>query len=440
MTATIQTPPPGPSRRAEEKRASKGRDAGTAVTILLPTFNRAGYIAAALRSALDQTRQAHEIIVIDDGSTDATARVVAQFAPRVRYLRQENSGKLPAIARGLDHATGDLVWVMDDDDLAAPDALETLARPFSDRPDCVLSYGRMSRFRDGAEDRPEADEEVPYPLGDDRPFFVKLMEDCFVTGHPCVMVRRSALEAMRPFDDAILASVDYYLHLGVARTGPAAFVDRGVLRQRQHAGARGPRRNRYGEADRNARWIAHDAYMFRKLLPDLPLRAYLEVPPVSDAPLAAAERRQALLQKAVIEGRKKLWDVATPTFAAAMAIEPDRPLAPEELRILAGMLGSRYGIDELYRNPAPLDRLRQACAGCSDPAAVLSAASRPLLHQIKIARRERSPGRAGGALRAWRHLMDFRSTARAVLLTARRQIRRKLGSARRQDDRPARQA
>lgn len=377
------------------------------VSVILPTFNRERYLADSITSILDQTKPPLEILVVDDGSTDSTPEICSQFSPSITYIRQDNAGKLTAIATGLDKAGGDLVWIMDDDDIAAPDALERLTEPFARDPELVLSYGKMTRFDEGA---PQSREEVVEYPDDRRPFLVRLMEDCFITGHPCVLVRRDALEQMRPFDSEVLASVDYYLHLGVAIQGPVAFVDRVVLRQRQHSGLRGPRTLRYAEGDRNAKWIAHDAYLLKKLLSDLPQRAYLSPPPWSKRRLTAAEQRMALIQKSVIAGRKKLWPDAIDSLDAALDIMRDTPLRQDELNVLAGMLGCRYGISEVHEAPDILHELYTASVERDDRTRILTALSRPLLHEIKIAWRQLDATRAAQAVRSWFRLMDVHAT------------------------------
>ncbi len=87
------------------------------VTGILPVFNGERYVGEALDSMLAQTRPLHEIIVVDDGSRDGTADVVASYGSRVRLVRQENAG--PGVARntGVRHADGDLVAFLDADDL-----------------------------------------------------------------------------------------------------------------------------------------------------------------------------------------------------------------------------------------------------------------------------------------------------------------------------------
>lgn len=382
------------------------------VSVILPTFNRAEFVGAAIQSILAQSAPVREIVVADDGSGDRTEAVVAAFGDQVRYHRQPNQGKLAAIEAALDRVSGDLVWVMDDDDLAPGHALEALRRPFEQDPACVLSYGRLERFRDenGARRWSAAS---PYPLDDPRPFFVKLMEDCFITGHPCVLARRDALEAMRPFDRAVAASVDYYLHLGVARRGTVHFVDQVVLWQRQHEGTRGPERRRYGEGQREQSWIRHDAYLLRPMLQDLPLAAYLGTSAGGPAP-SGRDRRRALIQKGVIAARKKLWPEAFEALEEAMSILPDMRLGEDELAVLSRCLGCRYGIDEVHGDRTILDRLRRIASGRADKDAALTALSRPLLHNMKIALRDRDRQRARQTIRSWGRLMDLGASASAL--------------------------
>lgn len=93
-------------------------------SVIIPAYNAAGFIAQAIDSVLAQTRPAHEIIVVDDGSADATARVVAAYGERVRYMRQENAGVSAARNAGARAATGDWLAFLDADDWYYPDRLK----------------------------------------------------------------------------------------------------------------------------------------------------------------------------------------------------------------------------------------------------------------------------------------------------------------------------
>ena len=91
-------------------------------SILIPTFNRADLLDQAIQSALAQTYRNCEILVIDDGSTDATPDVVSRYGSAIKYHRQGNQGKSAALNLGITKAEGDALIVLDDDDV--PSAVE----------------------------------------------------------------------------------------------------------------------------------------------------------------------------------------------------------------------------------------------------------------------------------------------------------------------------
>ena len=96
------------------------------ISIIIPTYNRAKFIKRAIDSALDQTYQNFEIIIVDDGSTDNTKEVLTDYINqgKMKYIYEKNSG--PGIARnaGVEHAKGELVAFLDSDDEWMPDKLE----------------------------------------------------------------------------------------------------------------------------------------------------------------------------------------------------------------------------------------------------------------------------------------------------------------------------
>ncbi len=99
------------------------------VSVVIPAFNAAAFIGEAIESALTQTRAPDEIIVVDDGSTDGTAGVVASFGARVSYVRQENARQAAARNRGVRRSAGEFLAFLDADDVWRP---EKLARQFAE--------------------------------------------------------------------------------------------------------------------------------------------------------------------------------------------------------------------------------------------------------------------------------------------------------------------
>lgn len=291
------------------------------ITVIVPTFNRAAYLAAAIASVLGQTAPIHDILIVDDGSTDGTRDVVSAYFPRVRYLHQPNGGKIAAIERGLGETSGDLVWIMDDDDIACPNALAALAAPLLREPHLVFSYGHLVQFTTQPDGTMVEGARSHYPTDDPRPFLLKFMEDGFITGQPCVLARRTALEAIFPFDHTITASVDYCLNLDMGLLGPAAFVDETVLLQRQHAGARGPLANRYEESERADRWKRSDQILIGRLLAKMPLDAFVPHRIESRIPTSRAAAAAEHEDRHSSEGSRA---VPSSLFCLASVDEPSR--------------------------------------------------------------------------------------------------------------------
>jgi hypothetical protein len=115
------------------------------VTCIVPAYNYANYIAEALDSALAQPQADElEIVVIDDGSTDDTAGVVARYGERVRYVYKENGGLNSSVDRGLHEARGEFITLLDADDVWPEDRLTPLLAVMHSRPEVGLVYGDMN--------------------------------------------------------------------------------------------------------------------------------------------------------------------------------------------------------------------------------------------------------------------------------------------------------
>jgi len=120
------------------------------VTHFIPSFNHAGYIEKAVESVLYQTYQNSELIVIDDGSTDDSAKVLAQFkdAPRVTVvLNQENRGQSAVFNQAISMAKGEFIAYLPSDDWHLPRKTQIQVERFLQLPDSVgVVYGRGARF------------------------------------------------------------------------------------------------------------------------------------------------------------------------------------------------------------------------------------------------------------------------------------------------------
>src|SRR5437867_11129353 len=94
------------------------------VSILIPVYNAESFVAEAIQSALDQTWPAKEVIAVDDGSTERSAKILESFGSRIRIIGQENRGASAARNRALAEARGAFIQYLDADDLLPPAKIE----------------------------------------------------------------------------------------------------------------------------------------------------------------------------------------------------------------------------------------------------------------------------------------------------------------------------
>jgi glycosyltransferase involved in cell wall biosynthesis len=104
-------------------------------TVVVPAYNAEEYVGAAVASALAQTYPRLEVVVVNDGSTDSTSRVLERFRPAVRYVEQPNLGVAAARNRGIREATGELVVFLDSDDVWLPKRVASMVRFLADHRD-----------------------------------------------------------------------------------------------------------------------------------------------------------------------------------------------------------------------------------------------------------------------------------------------------------------
>lgn len=116
------------------------------ITVVIPTFNRAGMIEQAVESVLAQTLQPVEVIVVDDGSTDDTPQRLAAFDSRISYVREEHHGQAHARNTGMRLARGEYVAFLDSDDLYYPFKLELQARILDAFPEVGMTYSEFGAF------------------------------------------------------------------------------------------------------------------------------------------------------------------------------------------------------------------------------------------------------------------------------------------------------
>ncbi|HEX5323824.1 MAG TPA: glycosyltransferase family A protein [Capsulimonadaceae bacterium] len=174
------------------------------ISVVIPAYNAAPYVSRAIESALAQTCPPLEVIVVDDGSSDNTAEVVAAYEPRVRLLRQQNGGPASARNHGVRESKGDWIALLDADDSWLPKKLERQVL-LTDDP----RVGLVHCFREGRMSS------VPDFVTFDRLWTYNCINNS------SVVVRRAAFNEVGGFDEdrSLISLEDYNLWLRIAHAG-----------------------------------------------------------------------------------------------------------------------------------------------------------------------------------------------------------------------------
>lgn len=194
------------------------------VSAMISVFNGAAYLAAAIDSVLVQLEAGDELIVVDDGSTDATPDILAGYSERIAIITQANTGSAAALNRAIAAARGEYLGFNDADDLWEPGRLAAQRLALDTRPEIDVVGGMVQQFIS-----PELPEDERDQL---------IVPDGVQAGitMACLLMRRGVLETTGPFDES-LPMTAVYDWLGRLRAGgrDVVMLDNLVLRRRLHA-------------------------------------------------------------------------------------------------------------------------------------------------------------------------------------------------------------
>jgi glycosyltransferase involved in cell wall biosynthesis len=197
------------------------------VSVIIPCYNHAGGLSAAIHSVRDQSWPNVEIIVVDDGSTDQTQSLLRELnGSDLQILRQQNQGPAAARNAGIQAAQGDWIAFLDADDYWLPGKLATQFELLASHPEAGFSYGGV-RLRTGAEN----EREVRCDFNDRSLLLVLLEGNRLFT--PTVVVRRDCLQETGLFHTGLRTGEDWDLwlrlaarHSSVGDARPLAVVER----------------------------------------------------------------------------------------------------------------------------------------------------------------------------------------------------------------------
>ena len=316
----------------------------------MPTFNRVGFLSEAIGSLLKQTRPVDQIIIWDDGSTDTTQELIAQnFKDEVTYFNAPNQGKSAALNSALKHASGDYIWICDDDDIAAPYAAERLGTVLDNTPEIGLVSGSYQRFSDLDGTRVHSDAGYWPDLSSGSPLR-HILEDIFLFQH-ATLVRKTCYDQVGPFNEALPRSIDYDMLVRLAVKFPVKVLDEVLFYQRKHEGVRGPVGAQHDAASSEDHWSKNDRKIFADLRDDIPLSIYTSMYQSQNPELA---RRAGHLQRGCVYARRNDWPNALLDFQGAAKILGQKPLTPLEVQICRRAVSGKHGV---HPQPSDMDQL-----------------------------------------------------------------------------------
>ena len=207
-----------------------GPDMKPNLSVVMSVFNGEEYLAEAIESILSQTYHDFEFVIIDDGSTDGSLRILRDYAardPRVRVVEQENTGLTVALCRGVAMSAGTYVARMDADDISLPRRFERQLALLEARPDLAACTCDVEHFSDDGSISGISRMGVDARL---IPLYL-----CFsnrIGGHGQVMFRRSAYDVAGGYDPSFRYAQDYDLWTRLLDVGGIGVVDETLYRFR----------------------------------------------------------------------------------------------------------------------------------------------------------------------------------------------------------------
>lgn len=189
------------------------------ITMITVCLNAAKTIEQTIRSVLGQDYPNLEYIIIDGGSTDGTLEIIDKYRERLSLVISEpDDGIYSAFNKGLRHATGDLIGILNADDFYAPWTLDTITKAYLDHPKYSIFYGKVVVLDE------KRYQWIVYPLGDHTQ-----LTDRMSIPHPTVFVTKKTYDVYGFFDEQYRIAGDWDLMLRFLRAGASFYPVNQVL-------------------------------------------------------------------------------------------------------------------------------------------------------------------------------------------------------------------
>ncbi len=197
-----------------------------AVSVIIPTYNRAAMVSEAVESVLSQTFSQFELVVVDDGSTDDTAERLESYGSLLRVLRRERGGVSAARNSGIAATKAPLLAFLDSDDLWHPEKLAVQTSYMNTFPGADISHTDEIWIRGGRRVNPRDRHAKAEGKA-----FLRLLRESLISPS-AVMIRRSVLEEAGGFDENLPACEDYALWLCLSRHREIHLIHRPLVTKR----------------------------------------------------------------------------------------------------------------------------------------------------------------------------------------------------------------
>lgn len=209
-------------------------------TVLIDNYNYRSFVGDAIESALSQTYQNVEVVVVDDGSTDGSREVIASFGNRIVAVFKENGGQTSAINAGLAASRGEWIHLLDSDDLFCKNKLERLAESIARYPSARMVAHDLAYCDDKGQAIEFAQPYIPkLTLVDDRQLARRGKLSVSLPAHSGLSMRRDLLESLSPLPEGIRMGIDNYLKWVSLSLAPVLVIPERLAKQRIHGGNAG---------------------------------------------------------------------------------------------------------------------------------------------------------------------------------------------------------
>lgn len=202
------------------------------VSVLIPSYNHSQFINPCIDSVLAQTFQDLEIVVVDDGSTDGSLDILRQYNGKITLIEQANFGTQAARNKAIAASSGELLALLDSDDMWLPRKLELQVAELDRHPEAGLVYSFACRVDETGETI-DGNSIIGQTLRSDQPVLSQMLLDDPVPALTAVF-RRSCLDESQGFDDALFGSADWDMWLQIAARWNVICIPEPLALYREH--------------------------------------------------------------------------------------------------------------------------------------------------------------------------------------------------------------